>query len=80
MRAPPRFLTPKGLEPVGPRVFGYDLDFNSVFDATPTKPSPPSRAEREEPSAERWEGEVGLSAGALESPTSPRPSPPQVFR
>jgi DUF917 family protein len=25
------FLTPKGLEHVGPRAFGYDLDFRSVF-------------------------------------------------
>jgi DUF917 family protein len=24
-------LTPKGLEHVGPRAFGYDLDFRSVF-------------------------------------------------
>jgi uncharacterized protein len=31
--APPVFLTPKGLEHVGPRAFGYDLDFHSVFDA-----------------------------------------------
>jgi uncharacterized protein len=30
--APPVFLTPKGLEHVGPRAFGYDLDFCSVFD------------------------------------------------
>jgi uncharacterized protein len=31
---PPRvFLTPKGLEHVGPRAFGYDLDFKSVFAA-----------------------------------------------
>jgi hypothetical protein len=29
--APPVFLTPKGLEHVGPRAFGYDLDFQSVF-------------------------------------------------
>jgi DUF917 family protein len=29
--APPIFLTPKGLEHVGPRAFGYDLDFRSVF-------------------------------------------------
>ncbi|TMJ60993.1 MAG: DUF917 domain-containing protein [Alphaproteobacteria bacterium] len=29
--APPVFLTPKGLEHVGPRAFGYDLDFRSVF-------------------------------------------------
>ncbi len=25
------FLTPRGLEHVGPRAFGYDIDFNSVF-------------------------------------------------
>ena len=30
--APPVFLTRKGLEHVGPRAFGYDLDFRSVFD------------------------------------------------
>ena len=29
--APPILLTPKGLEHVGPRAFGYDLDFTSVF-------------------------------------------------
>jgi DUF917 family protein len=29
--APPVFLTPKGLHHVGPRAFGYDLDFRSVF-------------------------------------------------
>src|SRR5204862_6558953 len=52
---------------------GYDLDFKSVFDK---EPSPPVRGEREGPIAERWEGEVGLSASALESPTSPQPSPP----
>jgi hypothetical protein len=28
---PPVFRTPKGLEHVGPRAFGYDLDFTSVF-------------------------------------------------
>lgn len=28
---PPVFLTPKGLEHVGPRAFGYDLEFRSVF-------------------------------------------------
>jgi len=37
--APPVFLTPKGLEHVGPRAFGYDLDFRSVFDEAP-HPSP----------------------------------------
>jgi uncharacterized protein len=31
--APPVFLTPKGLLHVGPRAFGYDLDFRSVFEA-----------------------------------------------
>ena len=31
LRAPEIFLTPKGLEHVGPRAFGYDLDFRSVF-------------------------------------------------
>ncbi|HJU15318.1 MAG TPA: DUF917 domain-containing protein [Stellaceae bacterium] len=30
--APAVFLTPKGLLHVGPRAFGYDLDFRSVFD------------------------------------------------
>jgi DUF917 family protein len=30
--APAVFLTPKGLDHVGPRAFGYDLDFRSVFD------------------------------------------------
>ena len=29
--APPVFLTTKGLDHVGPRAFGYDLDFVSVF-------------------------------------------------
>jgi DUF917 family protein len=29
--APPILLSPKGLEHVGPRAFGYDLDFTSVF-------------------------------------------------
>ncbi|MBV8888542.1 MAG: DUF917 domain-containing protein [Alphaproteobacteria bacterium] len=31
--APSVFLTPKGLEHVGPRAFGYDLDFRSVFES-----------------------------------------------
>jgi DUF917 family protein len=30
--APAVFLTPKGLDHVGPRAFGYDIDFKSVFD------------------------------------------------
>ncbi|HXP05923.1 MAG TPA: DUF917 domain-containing protein [Stellaceae bacterium] len=29
--APPVFLTPKGLEHVGPRAFGHDIEFKSVF-------------------------------------------------
>jgi uncharacterized protein len=29
--APPILMTPKGLEHVGPRAFGYDLEFRSVF-------------------------------------------------
>jgi hypothetical protein len=29
--APPLLTTEKGLELVGPRAFGYDLDFRSVF-------------------------------------------------
>jgi len=29
--APPLLLTPKGLDHVGPRAFGYDFDFRSVF-------------------------------------------------
>ena len=29
--APPILLTPKGLDHVGPRAFGYDLVFHSVF-------------------------------------------------
>lgn len=36
--APPVFLTPKGLEHVGPRAFGYDLDFRSVFEPPPAHP------------------------------------------
>ncbi|GIT52223.1 MAG: hypothetical protein Ct9H300mP15_24360 [Gemmatimonadota bacterium] len=31
LRAPEIQTTPKGLEHVGPRAFGYDLDFESVF-------------------------------------------------
>ena len=30
--APPVFLTPKGLQHVGPRAFGYDIEFRSVFE------------------------------------------------
>ena len=29
--SPPVFLSPKGLTHVGPRAFGYDIDFKSVF-------------------------------------------------
>jgi DUF917 family protein len=34
--APKVFLSPRGLDFVGPRAFGYDLDFRSVFDGVPT--------------------------------------------
>jgi len=40
--APDVFLTPKGLEHVGPRAFGYDLDFKSVFEQPPPHPPPPA--------------------------------------
>ena len=36
--APPVLLTPRGLDLVGPRAFGYDLDFVSVFDANGAAP------------------------------------------
>ena len=32
LRAPPVLLSDRGLEHVGPRAFGYDLEFRSVFD------------------------------------------------
>ena len=45
-----------------------------------THPSPPFRAEREGPIAQRWEGEVGF-AGVLATPTSPRRAgPPRAGR
>jgi DUF917 family protein len=34
--APKVFLSPRGVDFVGPRAFGYDLDFHSVFDGVPT--------------------------------------------
>ena len=34
--APKVFLSSRGLDFVGPRAFGYDLDFRSVFDGVPT--------------------------------------------
>jgi DUF917 family protein len=34
--SPAILLTPKGLEHVGPRAFGYDLDFKSVFGGNPS--------------------------------------------
>ena len=52
--APPVFLTPKGLEHVGPRAFGYDLDFKSVFAPHPL-PLPAS-GEREGPAKREGEG------------------------
>src|SRR5271170_1237140 len=43
--APPVFLTPKGLEHVGPRAFGYDIDFRSVFEVSPLPLPPPHAGE-----------------------------------
>ena len=34
--SPPVFLTPQGLANVGPRAFGFDLDFHSVFAGDPS--------------------------------------------
>jgi DUF917 family protein len=57
--APPILMTPKGLEHVGPRAFGYDLEFRSVFcskgaSMTPTGASErPSEASPTEPSRGR---------------------------
>jgi DUF917 family protein len=34
--SPPVFLTPQGLENVGPRAFGFDLEFRSIFPAGPS--------------------------------------------
>jgi DUF917 family protein len=47
--APPVFLTPKGLEHVGPRAFGYDIDFRSVFEEAPHPNPLPAGGEREGP-------------------------------
>src|ERR687888_85433 len=41
--APSVLLTPKGLEHVGPRAFGYDLDFVSVFGPERVNGAPASR-------------------------------------
>jgi DUF917 family protein len=41
LRAPPLQTTPKGLEHVGPRAFGYDLDFRSVFEEGSPSPEAP---------------------------------------
>jgi DUF917 family protein len=38
--APPVLLTPAGLAHVGPRAFGYDLDFRSVFAGAPGGKTP----------------------------------------
>jgi len=55
---------------------------NALFAAEPLVPSsqsaaPPARGQREKPDAQRGGGEAGLATAAAESPTSPRPSPPQ---
>ncbi|HEV2334871.1 MAG TPA: DUF917 domain-containing protein [Stellaceae bacterium] len=54
--APPVFLTPKGLEHVGPRAFGYDLEFKSVFDDAPHLGPLPASGEREGPAKREGEG------------------------
>jgi len=42
LRAPALQTTPKGLEHVGPRAFGYDVDFISVFDAPAGRSAEPA--------------------------------------
>lgn len=37
LQAPALQTTPRGLAHVGPRAFGYDIDFTSVFDADPAQ-------------------------------------------
>ena len=69
--APPVFLTPQGLQHVGPRAFGYDLDFKSVFDQNPS----PALREREGPIAQRWEGEGEPSKRSGIRPLTPTLSP-----
>jgi DUF917 family protein len=54
--APPVFLTPKGLQHVGPRAFGYDIDFKSVFDEAPLRPVGGEGGTRREAAG----GEVGI--------------------
>jgi hypothetical protein len=44
LRAPALQTTPKGLEHVGPRAFGYDLDFRSVFEGGNVPSEGPSGA------------------------------------
>jgi len=55
--APPVFLTPKGLEHVGPRAFGYDLYFKSVFDDAPYPGPFPASGEREGPAKREGDGQ-----------------------
>jgi hypothetical protein len=62
--APPVFLTPKGLEHVGPRAFGYDIDFKSVFGAAP-HPNPLPAIPGSSPGRER---------GRSGAPEVPRPA------
>ena len=45
-------------------------------DLLPETPLRPSRGRERGQPPQRWKGEVGLSAGVVESLTSPRPSPP----
>ena len=69
--APAVFLTPKGLGHVGPRAFGYDIDFKSVFDQNPS----PAMREREGPGAKRREGEGDDGERSGIRPLTPTLSP-----
>jgi Fe-S oxidoreductase len=50
--------------------------YRGASPAADQNPLRPSEGRGRGPSRQRWEGEVGMSASALGSPTSPRPSPP----
>ncbi len=54
--APPVFLTPKGLAHVGPRAFGYDIDFRSVFEEAPHPPAADATGPSLSPQAGRGPG------------------------
>jgi hypothetical protein len=60
LRAPALQTTPKGLEHVGPRAFGYDLDFRSVFEE--------ESVTTERPSVTGSPASGGASVGGGEAP------------